>query len=508
LTTTTTTATVETASGVVRGTVEHGVRRYLGIPYAVGERFRPPRPIEPWAGERLALAFGPIAPQQPGAQFISPDHPQNEHDCRTLNVWAPEGRRPGGRPVFVWVHGGAFRAGGTPSPLYDGAGLAMAGDLVVVTLNYRLGPLGFLAHPALAPDGDGPFANWGLLDQVEALRWVAANIEAFGGDPANVMLVGESAGASSVLLLAASPMSRGLVAKVIAQSPAALGVPLDEGIELAEALGSAAGASVGELADLPLDRLQLAHAQVTGERFARLFAPVVDGDVVARPGLDALRDGAGAGLSMIVGTNVDEWKLWAPADPRSRDLDVDGLRARLQRSFDDPDGVIAAVSDARRARGEPVAPNELWFAIETEQFFRAPTIAAAEAQLTHGPGTFVYLFDWCSPAMDGWLGACHGLEIPFVFGTHGMTSGPGVAAFTGSGPPADHLSAQMLGAWSAFARHGDPSTAELPWPRYDTRRRGTMRFGPESGATDAPRDEERALFASLGSRADRRGDQS
>jgi para-nitrobenzyl esterase len=196
---------------------------------------------------------------------------------------------------------------------------------------------------------------------------------------------------------------------------------------------------------------------------------------------------------MIVGTNVDEWKLWAAADPRSRDLDEAGLQRRLERRLPSGtvDDVIGAVRAARQARGERAEPNDVFYAVESERTFRTHGVRMAEAQAPHAP-TFVYLFEWGSPAMGGWLGACHGLEIAFVFGTQGQGE---VAAFTGAGPDADALAEHMMDAWLAFVRTGDPSTAARPWPTYEPDGRPTMVFGRTSRLEPAPRDEERAAVA-------------
>ncbi len=482
--------TVTTSRGVVRGDERDGVQRYRGIRYATAERFRPPVPVEAWAGELDATAFGPIAPQPPGAQFQSNELAQAE-DCLSLNVWTPGS--DGSRPVLVWIHGGAFRTGSSASPLYEGTALAARGDVVVVSLNYRLGALGFLAHPDLA-DGDGPWANWGLLDQIEALRWVRDEIAAFGGDPGNVTIFGESAGAASVTTLMAMPEAQGLFHKAIAQSGAPLTTKPEVAIALAEQLVELTGAGdVAGLRDVPFEQLVSAQAQVESPELGlRSFAPTVDRRSVTSAPFRLARDGDIVPVPLLIGTNVDEWKLWAPMDPHSRDLDADRLRGRLDKRF--PDGaaeqVITGVEAARRARGEAANPNDLFFAIESERIFRVPAVRLADLHRTHAP-VFTYLFEWGSPAMKGWLGACHGLEIAFVFGNQGRGE---LAAFTGSGPEADRLAETMMDAWIAFARSGDPSTESLPWPAHDPAQRPTMVFGLESRLEHAPREEERALI--------------
>jgi len=484
-----TTTTVQTRDGRVDGTRRDGVDLFLGIPYATAARFAPPAPPAPWDEPLEATAFGPIAPQPGGAHFQRMDHAQSE-DCLSLNVWAPATGTVD-RPVLVWIHGGAFRQGSGASPLYEGTELAARGDVVVVTINYRLGALGFLGHSSVGP-ADGPHANWGLLDQVEALRWVRDNATAFGGDPGNVTIFGESAGAVSVALLCTIEAARGLFHKAVVQSGAAITSAFAEAEAFAEELAELMGvADVAALADEPLDALLAAQTQLEARNAVRTFGPTIDGDVLAQRPLRALGGGSAAGVPMMVGTNVDEWKLWAPMDPHSRDLDEERLRGRLAKRFpaDHIDGILDVFRAERTARGEPVDPNDLFFAVETERFFRVHTLHTVEAHADQAP-TFVYLFGWGSPAMHGWLGACHGLEIAFVFGNQGRGE---LAAFTGSGPDADALAGLMMDAWIAFARTGDPSTPTQPWPRHEVATRPTMVFDRSSRVELAPRDPERAV---------------
>jgi len=388
--------------------------------------------------------------------------------------------------VMVWIHGGAFRGGASRSPLYHGAALAGRGDVVVVTINYRLGALGFLAHPDL---GGG---NWGLLDQIEALRWVQANAAAFGGDPSNVTVFGESAGAGSVSLLLAAGPARGLFSKAMVQSGAPMGVPLTTAARLAEAVVEASGASSVEgLRRVPVEVLLKAQVELDRKQ-AMTFLPSVDGALFDRRPIEILKEGASRGVPVVVGTNRDEWKLWAPADPHSRDLSDGGLRRRLQRRLTGGvDEVIEVFTAERSARDESTRPNDLWFAIESERFFRVPATRLADALESHEQRTFVYLFTWGSPAMGGWLGACHGLEIAFALGTQGR---PETAAFTGKGPEADRLAGRMMDGWVAFARTGDPSTDELGrWPRYGGGRRPTMVLDRDCRVEEAPMEGERAV---------------
>jgi para-nitrobenzyl esterase len=471
------TAVVETRDGRVRGEEVDGLRRFLGIPFAAttagAGRWRAPAPAQPWTGERDATAFGPFAPQPHGNLAQHPVGAATDQACMTHNIWTPG--VAGRRPVMVWVHGGAFRQGAARSAMYDGAALARRGDVVVVSLNYRLGALGVLAHPDLRDGDGGPAGNWGMLDQVAALQWVRDNIAAFGGDPGNVTVFGESAGSMAIGCLLASPSTKGLLHKAILQSGAPSALALDQAAEIAERLAKAAGVtSVAELRDVPVPAILAAQQQIDAEDAALRLIPSVDGHFLDRAPLAALASGAAAHVPTVIGTNRDEWKLWAPADPRSRDLDDAGLRRRLSRVYDATDAEIDALVEeftrARAATGQPIAPNDLWFALETERVFRAP-------------------------AMHGWLGACHALEIAFVFGTQGQAE---TALFTGSGPEADRLSEWLMDSWLAFARTGDPSTEALGrWPGYDARRRPTLVIGTEHAIVDAPYDDERGTVAAL-----------
>lgn len=493
---------IETAAGTLEGVSEAGARVFRGVPYAappVGRlRFRPPAPPERWAGVRAAAGFGPIAPQPPsalGSSFGAPPRPHSE-DCLTLNVWTPA---PGGRrPVLVWIHGGGFETGSGSEPMYDGASLALRGDVVVVTLNYRLGALGFLAHPGLADPESGAVGNWGLLDQIAGLEWVRDNISAFGGDPDDVTIFGESAGGVSVGVLVASPRASGLFRRAVVQSGAPWPVPFDQGLEatgvLCDALGLDAG-DVAKLRDVPVERLQEMQprwAEVC--RRGRLAVrPTIDGGVIPDDPLVTLAAGVSRGVDLMVGTNRDEIQLFALADPGQRDLDEAAILRRLERSLGSAARArttLEVYRTARVARAESVTPTSLWCAIETDRLIRAPLLRFADAHHAAGGRAHAYLFDWESPMLGGALGSCHALEVPFVFGT---LERRGIRDFTGSGPEAQRLSARMQDAWLAFARTGSPGTPELgEWPTYDPERRATMILGAACGVEPAPRDPERS----------------
>jgi para-nitrobenzyl esterase len=485
---------VETRQGKVEGEARGGHLRFRGIPFAaapVGElRFRAPRPHAPWSGVRPALAFGKAAPQNASALPGMEAGPQDE-DCLFLNVYTPaaDGAR---RPVFFWIHGGGFTGGSGGQALYDGGPLAERGDVVVVTINYRLGALGYL----LLADGD---ANLGQLDQIAALRWVHENIAAFGGDPAKITIAGESAGGMAVATLLAMPAAKGLFRGAIAQSGAAHHVHSPESAQRVTAAVLAAlglGPSEGaKLRDVPVAKLLAAQAQAMADLGRSLgllsFAPAIDPDTLPRHPLAAVRDGAARDVALKAGTTRDETKLFHMGMGHG-DLDEAGLAKRLRAALRlvraDEARAEAMIDTYRRARDgrAPTTPGELHDALETDRTFRVPAIRLAEAQRPHQPNTYKYLFDWVSPARRGALGACHALELPFMFGT---LAAPTLDRFAGKGPDAEALSTRMMDAWLAFAKSANPG-----WSSYDAARRATQIFDRADRLEHAPLDAERAAW--------------
>ena len=474
-------ASAQTTAGTIEGTDENGLCVFRGVPFAappVGElRFKAPQPVESWDGVRDAKSFGPISLQAPNEMLEAllpvsdPPQPQSE-DCLYLNVWTPG--LDGARPVMVWIHGGAFTIGSGSEDYYDGANLASRGDVVIVTINYRLGALGFLNLPALGE------TNFGMRDQVAALKWVHENIANFGGDRGNVTIFGESAGGMSVASLMASPESDGLFQKAIPQSGAGHnGLSVEEtnatAFKFCEALGVAAddvdALMAADASDIlaasvavdPLANPDAAADLSDGEASPTPqmpFQPVIDGAFLSSLPIDHIRDGSADGVATLVGSLDEELKLLAAAgaaDPMSEEA-VTGLLGMMH-----PDGAsaFATYRAARRERGEDDSPDEIFVAAIGDVMLRIPGLRLADAQTSRAP-TYAYLFDWESPAMNGALGSCHALELPFVFGTHAVAP-----EFCGSGPVADAFSELTMDTWLAFAKTGNPAGEGVDAPAWD-----------------------------------------
>ncbi len=497
-------AIVGTKSGKVEGVYQDGLYVFKGIPYAappVGElRWQPPRPPEPWEGVRPAREYGTIAPQNPivGGLIAEGEEPQAE-DCLFLNIFTP-GLDDARRPVLFWIHGGAFTIGSGSSPMYDNASLAKRGDCVLVTVNYRLGMLGFLRLRDITGGAIPATGNEGLLDQIAALKWVRDNIAAFGGDPGNITVFGESAGAMSIGCLTAIPAARGLFHKAILESGAGgTVITVDDANATAARFLEVIGIRGDDAAALrALEPAQLLEAERKlqslmarpGEAIIiTVTVPVVDGDIIPDVPNQVARKGQGTSLPVLVGTNLHEWNLFGLMRPDAKGLDRAGV-LKIMETFlpaEAVPGLVAAYEQTRRERGEDNAPFEVLSAILTDAMFRMPAIEYLEAQRDQGQPVYSYLFTWKSPAMGGVLGACHALETGFVFGSYDP-------AFQGGGPAADKLSRCIQEAWINFARNGDPSGKEIgAWPVYGKERR-TMRLDKECKVAEAPYDAERRAW--------------
>ncbi len=338
-----------------------------------------------------------------------------------------------------------------------------------------------------------------LLDQIAALRWVRDNILAFGGDPGNVTIFGESAGGMSVGCLLAAPQARGLFHRAILESGAAdTALPLDAATQVAERFLGILGVGAddtGALRSLPTERLLAAQLELipmmraSSLRVGMPLQPAIDGRTLPALPIEAIRGGAAKEVPVVVGSNLDEWTSLSMMDQELPNLDEAGLLQRCQRLMagGDIEGLIDGYRDARRKRGALTSPSQLFTAIQTDRAFRMPAIHLAEAQRQNGQPAYNYLFTWPSPALNGSLGACHGLEIGFVFGAYEET-------FSGSGPAAEALAGSMQDALLAFAHEGNPSCESLgTWPPYGDRSE-TMILGRECRVEEAPFNEERRAW--------------
>ena len=512
---------VRTSRGELLGTVVEGGHAFLGISYAAppfgANRLGPPQPVTPWEGVRDATRMGPEPPQvsppstggpSGGASedwedvagaFAGVERAAGFEDCLNLNVWTPD---PGavGLPVMVWIQGGMFELSTTAA--YDGSTFARDG-VVCVVINWRPGAEGFL----YLADG---IANIGLLDQVAALEWVQENVRAFGGDPGNVTVFGESAGAMSIGALLAMPRAEGLFRRAILQSGAAHNVmSADDALRVAGFLADELGVARTReaIAGVGVERLLVAQAELKNqllsdpdpERWGQTvvtstmpWQPVVDGEVLPGPPIDRIAAGSARHVDLIVGTNTDEWRLWLVASGAIGQITDEILTGPVR---DNGYQCLAAYGltataalRAYRERYPHTGPGDLLATVQTDWWMRIPAIrlADAHAETSATSRTYMYEFAWPSPG----LGAVHALEVPFVFDT-ATSDAPLFGPLLGSNPPQE-LAHAMHAAWVAFASTGDPG-----WSAYNPNHRATMRFDLEPQMVNDPRAWERTLWKGL-----------
>ena len=487
-------STIETTTGPIIGRERGNVWLFAGIPYAappVGRlRFKPPEPHPTWSEPRDARKFGPAAPQVATGGLTNSAQVRWDEDCLTLNVQTPAADL-GGRPVLVWIHGGGYRTGQGATPWYNGAEFCRNGDIVVVTINYRLGALGFsdLSRFGSEYEQSGVL---GLLDQIAALEWVQENIARFGGDPTKVTIAGESAGGFSVSSLLGCPSAQGLFRAAIPQSGGAqhtldreaasktvdwflahLGVDDVVGLEAAsvEAILDAQTATIKDLESAAgfVNKLGVPVSP---------FYPVHGTPLMAESPIDAIRRGVGADKPVLTGSNKDETTLWGYGR-------VDD--AKLERAVS---GYHAQAPLAAYKEMDPNASTlELLIQLTTDHMFRIPAIRLAEAREAHGAETWMYWFCWPSRAFEGRLKATHALEIPFAFNN---LSQPGVDVFLGPGEPPVDLAGEMHQAWIRFIRDLDPG-----WARYQAPERLTYRFDTQSKLVSDPEGRGREAWEGL-----------
>lgn len=473
----TTTTVRTTAHGPVEGVSEGAGGVFLGVPYGAptdGERrFAPPEPPTPWTEPFDCTTPGPTAPQNPSIleTALGMHGMTYTEDCLRVNVFSPD--LDGDAPVMVWLHGGGFETGTPSMSWYDGRNLAGRG-VVVVSVGYRLGSLGYLRVPG-AP-GSGCF---GLLDQIAALEWVRDNVAAFGGDPSRVTVFGESAGAMSIGALLGAPRAAGLFGRAILQSGSTQNVHTDaHAASVAKRFAAAAEVDVTDLAALralPLAEVLVAQAAIGRDddgSFGLPWQPVLGSDAVPRHPLEAVRDGSAAGIDLLLGTTLEEMKLFPLISPALAEVDDAGLDARAgayEAMVDREAGSLLAAYEGRT--GALPAPDR-WLDLLTDLVFRIPAIRLAEAQAAQGAHVLMYLFAERSDL----LGACHALDLPYVWDN---LDAPGTEVLVGTLTDERRTLARRLGdVWTAFAAGADdPGPDDVPsWPAYDTERRATMRL--------------------------------
>ena len=473
--------------GKVKGIQANGVNIWRGIPFAappVGPlRFQAPQPPESWDYIRETLEFGPISHQPAdtrGTRFGG-TRPVHSEDCLYLNIWSPAAPKEP-LPVMVWIHGGTFVTGAGSQPMFEGTEMASKGNVIVVTVNYRLGPFGFL-H--LSPWGAGA-SNQGLLDQIAALEWVRQNIAGFGGNPELVTVFGESAGSMSIAALLAMPAAKGLFSGAIMQSGTSQTLPPQQAKRVTAALLTEMGISpegdLSLLLTLPAEEIMEAADRMTrklaGDSLSMFFQPVLDEDTLPKEPTQAVAGGAAEGIPLLIGTNRDEGNLFfregsPPVDFEQSLKALEALMGVENLSGLDLDNHYSVSWEGQA--------NLL-----TDLYFWRSSVSFAEGQRAHAP-VWMYRFDWAVPGHPLLNKAVHGAEIVFAFNNLSLLGQLGVEIT----PSMKRLAEAMQGAWIAFAHRRDPATKEVPWPQYRRGERATLIFNEQPHIIQDPEREKR-----------------
>ena len=475
------TVIAETSSGPVQGRVKDDVMLFAGIPYASAPtgrlRFAAAQPHPGWSEVRQTTRFSPAAPQIPSGGMTDSAPVRWSEDCLFLNITTPaiDDRK---RPVFFWIHGGGYRTGQAAIPWYNGASFALNGDIVVVSINYRLGALGCTDLSRFGENYATSGVN-GTLDQIKALTWVSENIGNFGGDPNQITIAGESAGGFSVATILGSPLAQGLFRRAIPQSGAAHHtMPRDAAEIVTDAFLAAMGASdietllLASVEDILAAQHKVDADLARGVGSSRLdvavapFYPAVGNDVLPESPLDAIKKGMGSDVDVLIGTNKDEATLFINGRVDSEQLAAAG------KGY----GGGQALIDAYQAVYPEADATEISTLLSTDHVFRIPAIRLAEARASHTRNTWMYLFAWESRIKR--LKSTHALEIPFMFNNLDKA---GVDAFIGPGDLPQHVADEMHQAWTQFIKTGDPG-----WSRYETDNRYNMRFDEHSELVSDP----------------------
>jgi len=507
----------ETAFGKIRGVDNNGIKVFKAIPYgantAGSNRFMPPAEPVDWGGIRDALEYGQSAPQRdpaapprpPGTLTIAGEKlPAEGEDCLVLNVWTPavgraadSGRK---RPVMFWCHGGGFANGSGSSPDNDGTNLARRGDVVVVTINHRLNVLGFANLSEFSTDfaasGDA-----GMLDIVQALKWVRANISQFGGDPNTVTIFGQSGGGRKVETLLAMPSAKGLFHRAIVESGAAVKVVDREvAVRNSEQLLAKLGIekkNVRALQKLPVEKIMAAYFAVMKDNpdvdpsFGG-FSPTVDGKILPQHPFYPNASSVSADVPVMIGNTRTEMTLLSLNDPSAFSLNDADMRKRVTDLLGER---APAMIDLYRKLNPGASPSDIYFLIASDARYGAPTMIAAQRRAALGKApVYLYYFTWETPVLGGRLKSPHTMEIPFAFDNVKIS-----ARMTGGGADAMALADKVSDAWIAFSRSGDPNTPKLPhWPAYDAKDRATMVINNVSKVVNDPLREQRlAMFQAL-----------
>lgn len=491
----------ETKSGRVQGESLGGVNRFLGIPYAQSiagrNRFRSPQPVEPWTGVREAVRYADSSPQQASGltgstpvtpAFEPPDYVEPGNDCLALNVWAPE-EADGSLPVMVWLHGGGWTSGSGSCAIYDGENLARRGDVVVVTINHRLGASGLTDFSRVLGGEFADSSNLGIRDIIAALEWVRDNIAVFGGDPELVTIFGESGGGWKVSTMLGVPLAKGLFHRAIIESgPLTRFLTPDQADEIANAVLSdleVTPDTTDKLHEVSVEEVVAAEAGVLENMpmsmrtpgFPTGFWPVIDGDIIPGHVFDPDAAPSSLDVPLLIGQNGTEFTLFMLGDQSAYSLDDEGLEQRVAGTF----GEDAAPKILQTYRHDFPRhdPSGLWFRIFSD--YAMGTLSSEIMDVRSVPGAapvYAYRFDWQTPIHDGKLYSPHTIEIPFVFDNTTTEAGK---VMTGGGAKAAALAETVSSAWVEFARTGKPAAPGLPaWPTYSTEQRESMHIDTTS----------------------------
>ena len=501
--------TVNTKNGKIRGYLTHNkVLSFKGIPFAespIGKlRFETPKPKNSWSGVLDAHKFGPIAPQPVLGLGASSQESieQSESDCLTLNIWTPaiDNKK---RPVMFWIHGGAFEMGNGRLP---GELLAKRGDVVIISMNYRLGVLGFLYVP-------GKTANVGLLDQVLALRWVKDNVSGFGGDPKNICVFGESAGGDSISALMAMPSASGLFRRAIIQSNVSdpFNLKPSEGEIYSKRVFEKAGVKYNDLESLkeiPVKKLIRAYskAQIGLSDLPQMidyYPPYVDGEILPLNPFEAIKKGYTKGIELLVGSNENEIKFWNLFEPRAIEITQKQVYQNFQTFLtylgqnELKIKQFIEVYKNNRYNEFSTIERDMMDAFYTDVMFRIPVLRFSEVQSNLQPNVYSYLFSWKSPWQNGKLGAYHGLDVGFVWGALSERKAQLMFEVERT-EETTILSKQMMDCWINFARSGNPNHKGIPeWPKFNLNSRPTMIFDKKTKVTNDPLSETRVLWEGI-----------